>query len=80
MQAIHHAEVVEEAQNTATFPGGMLRQVQKITSIKPSSPNETTAEKIKENIQRWMFHYMSILKKHYEEVIATILASLPDFE
>lgn len=81
LQAIHHAEITERSRNTANFPVGMLRQVQKFTSfIKPSSPNNSTATKIKENTHKWMMNNISILHQHYEEVIATILTSLPAFD
>lgn len=82
MQAIHHAEVVEVAQNTATFPGGMFKQVQKLTIfIKLPSPNGVLmAKKIKENAHKWMFNNMDVLQKHYNEVTATIVKLLPNFE
>lgn len=72
LQAIHH---------TPTFPGGMFKRVQKLTTfIKPSSPYDVTAKKIKENTHKWMFDNLDILRKHYDEVMATIVKSLPSLK
>ena len=81
LQAIHHAEVVERSERSGTFPVGMMRQVNKLTSfIKPSAPNADTAGRVKANTDRWMEQNLSILKHHYDAVLAGGLESLPPFE
>lgn len=78
LQAIHHAEIIKKSLDSANFPAGMIKQVQKLTSfIKPSSPNSSTASKIKENTHKWMLNNMNIL---HQEVIASILTSLPAWD
>lgn len=81
LQAVHHAGIITEALNTATFPTGMMRQVSKLTAfIKPSSPNSETAEKVKQNTHQWMTQNMHILQDHYHKVIEEITTSLPPFD
>ena len=81
LQAIHHAEILEETQRTGQFPVGMMRQIKKLTSfIKPSSPCEETSLKVKANTERWMQANMIILKEHYDEVIAKNIHDLPPYD
>jgi len=79
LQAIHHAEVIEETLHSRRFPLGMMRQVNKLTQfIKPSSPNEETTARVRSNTHQWMEANMQILKLHYDRVITLLLeGSLP---
>lgn len=78
LQAIHHSEIIAETKRTGKFPVGMSRHTTKLTAfIKPSSPSETTQEKVKQNTHQWMQTNMLILEEHYDGIIATILQDLP---
>ena len=80
LQAIHHSEILTNTFKTDTFPHGMMRQVNRLTSfIKPSSPNITTHLKIKQNTDNWMHTNMTILREHYDTVIAVALDTIPPF-
>ena len=80
LQAVHHAEIINQVYLSERFPRGMWRQVQKLSGfIKPSSPNDTTRTKIQENTRHWMMVNMKILKEHYDEVIAEYIQDLPSF-
>lgn len=58
----------------------MMRQVIRLSSfIKPSSPNDITRTKIKENTDTWMTNNMHILRQHYQSVISGGLENLPPF-
>ncbi|MGL4646653.1 MAG: hypothetical protein ACRCVL_06060, partial [Cetobacterium sp.] len=66
--------------DTVTFPTGMVRQVKKLTQfIKPSSPNNTTTEKIIHNTTDWMYNNMVILREHYTTVINNLLTQITNF-
>lgn len=81
LQAIHHSEVVARAQTSGVFPPGMMRHVNKLTDfIKPSSPNDFTRDKVRQNTHQWMKINMNILGHHYDSVIASILEGLPPLE
>lgn len=73
LQAVHHLETVETALETGQFPPGMTRQVIRLTQfIKPSSPTETTQEKVKQNTEYWMETNMTILQQHYTQTITEL--------
>ncbi|KAI3357064.1 hypothetical protein L3Q82_015447, partial [Scortum barcoo] len=60
---------------------GMLRQVQRLSSsIKPSSPNATVTEKVRQNTMQWMRINMMILREHYDSVLALELDKLGIFD
>ncbi|MGL5802998.1 MAG: hypothetical protein ACRCX7_10470, partial [Cetobacterium sp.] len=81
LQAIHHSEILEARTTTNPYPQGMLKQVLKLTSfIKPSSPNQSTLDKVKLNTTEWMDRNMQILREHYDGVIATILSEIDVFD
>lgn len=70
IQAIHHAEILENANRTNNPPPGMTRQVFKLTDfVKPACPNTETRNKIKQNTDVWMKKTLHILLEHYDELI-----------
>lgn len=81
LQAIHHSAVAVRAETTGEFPVGMMRQATKLASfIKPSSPNPETTKKVKHNTDVWMRTNITILKQHYDSVMAELLQELPEFD
>ncbi|XP_073669419.1 uncharacterized protein [Paramisgurnus dabryanus] len=77
LQAIHHSEILLKSVSENFYPPGMYRQVNKLTAfIKPSSPNPETLEKVKQNTTLWMNQNMTILREHYDAVIATGLQNI----
>lgn len=80
IQAIHHMDTVENSLHTGHFPTGMSRQVNKLTQfIKPSSPRDTTTEKIAQNTLTWMQKNMHILQEHYTQVIIQFMEQIQVF-
>ena len=78
IQAVHHGEVAEGALRTGSFPVGMMRQVNKLTTfIKPASPSETTTTQVARNTHNWMNTNMQILQTHYTHTIHTLTPNTP---
>lgn len=81
LQAIHHAEILAELQIKRSFPPGMMKQVVRLTAfIKPSSPNPTVLELVRENTDHWMDTNMCILVDHYDSVLAAGLQEVGRFD
>lgn len=81
LQAVHHTEILTDSLTKNSAPPGMVRQVDKLTAfIKPSSPNQTTLEKVKLNTLDWMNVNMSILREHYDQVIAEGIRELGEWD
>jgi len=81
LQALHHTEILTDSLTKNSAPPGMVRQVDKLTAfIKPSSPNQTTLEKVKLNTLDWMNVNMSILREHYDQVIAEGIRELGEWD
>ncbi|KAK2863711.1 hypothetical protein Q7C36_002865 [Tachysurus vachellii] len=58
----------------------MSRQVNKLTQfIKPSSPTDTTTEKIAQNTLTWMQKNMHTLQEHYTQVIIQLMEQIQGF-
>ncbi|MGL5802378.1 MAG: hypothetical protein ACRCX7_07285, partial [Cetobacterium sp.] len=80
IQATHHMETVDHSVQTGNFPTGMCRQVDKLTKfIKPSSPIDTTTEKIAQNTHNWMQTNMNILQEHYTHTIISLMEQITKF-
>lgn len=81
LQAIHHSEILAATSPSRPYPAGMLKQVTKLTTfIKPSSPDQIILEQVKKNTLDWMSRNMTILKEHYDRVLATLLSEVGEFE
>ncbi len=81
LQAVHHAEILLDMTNRDTLPQGMLKQVNRLSSsIKPSSPNETVRDLVRQNTMKWMTDNMQILRQHYDSVLASELENIGHFD
>ena len=81
LQAVHHAEILADNFKRESLPKGLQNQVKKLSSgIKPSSPNENVNERIRLNTMQWMSNNMSILREHYDQVLATELETAGPFD
>src|SRR4029434_9101145 len=71
LQAINHAEVIEQMKQSGRFPVGMYRQVNKLTHfIKPSSPHPDTTARVQQNTDEWMNCNLRILKNGSDQTIS----------
>lgn len=74
IQAIHHKNNIQQAQDAEVFPQGMARRTFKMAAfIKPSSPTQATTTQIEQNTIHWMENNMNILLQHYTDTITHLL-------
>ena len=80
LQAVHHLEILDCHVEKGTCPPGMKRQILKLSQfIKPSSPNDITSDKIKDNTMNWLRTNLQILHNHYNTVIQASIPQLRCF-
>src|SRR4029434_3477115 len=81
LQALHHLEILNSAIERESYPIGMTRQVDKLTSfIKPAAPNATILGKVASNTKAWLCNNVIALRDHYALLANTIQTELGMFQ
>lgn len=81
IQATHHLQILNSALENNTFPIGMTRKVDKLTSfIKPAAPDQIILEKVKAHTNQWMRSNILTLKEHYTNLFGSTFDTLRPFQ